>query len=161
MLSWMEAKITSLKSVITKNSRGLDTVQTTLGLEDRSKGSFIVPSGESSGGYEAVALPAEKAVEILNNDLSAQIIGKTFDPESLDEYLISLDGTKTKSSLGGNTLLSISVAFVKALANLHNIELFNFIHDYLDNASSKIKVPSLMINMIEGGKHADNKLDIQ
>ena len=162
MLLLMNAKIKEISSKIISDSQGHNTIQTTIILENNSQGSFSVPSGTSTGGYEAVPVDAAKAVDLINNSLKKVLEGRVFDSGELDNFLITKDGTENKSNLGANTILSISIAFIKALAVSLNQPLFSFTQSFMDKTSStKPSIPRLMLNLIEGGKHADFALDFQ
>ena len=160
-------KITNLKSRQIFDSRGNPTVETDLVLNNNSFGRAAVPSGASKGIYEAIELRDKTndyngkgiltAVEKINKDLKNKLLNIKFDSqEVLDNFLIDLDGTTNKSNLGANTILSISIAFAKARANIKNKNLFQII-----NNPKSFSLPKPMLNIINGGAHADNGLDIQ
>jgi len=160
-------KITHLKSRQIFDSRGLPTVETDLIIENEHFGRASVPSGASKGIFEAIELRDQKkeyhgkgvliAVGKLNNEIKKKLIGKTFySQKDLDEYLIELDGTDNKSNFGANTILSISIAFAKAEAKFKNKHLFESIC-----FQKKYYLPKPMLNVINGGIHGDNGLDIQ
>ena len=160
-------KITYLKSRQIFDSRGNPTVETDLMINDKYFGRAAVPSGASKGIFEAIELRDKNkdyngkgvlnAVEKINNEIKNKILNIKFSAqEDLDNFLIKLDGTKNKSNLGANTILSISIAFAKARANLENKQLFEVITN-----SSDYSLPKPMLNIINGGAHADNGLDIQ
>jgi enolase len=160
-------KITHIKSRQIFDSRGNPTVETDLIINNNFIGRAAVPSGASKGIYEAIELRDKnhdyngkgvlKAVDKINNDIKNKLLNINFDSqEDLDNFLIDLDGTINKSNIGANTILSISVAFAKARANFENKQLFQAIND-----SQSFSLPSPMLNIINGGAHADNELDIQ
>ena len=122
-------KITYLKSRQIFNSRGNPTVETDLIIIDKFFGRASVPSGASKGIFEAIELRDKSkdyngegvliSVEKINNEIKRKILDVKFNSqEDLDNFLIKLDGTANKSNLGANTILSISIAFAKAMANL-------------------------------------------
>ena len=160
-------KITYLKSRQIFDSRGNPTVETDLIINDKFFGRASVPSGASKGIFEAIELRDKSkdyngegvliSVEKINNEIKRKILDVKFNSqEDLDNFLIKLDGTANKSNLGANTILSISIAFAKAMANLKNKQLFEVITN-----SSNYSLPKPMLNIINGGAHADNGLDIQ
>ncbi len=148
------------------DSRGNPTVEVDVVLVDNSFGRFSVPSGASTGSFEALELrdgdknnyngkSVEKAVRNVNEIIKPKIISKSFESfEELDNLLISLDGTKNKSNLGANAILGVSCAFVKAICDSKKIELYQL----MDNSGI---LPTPMMNIINGGKHADNNINIQ
>lgn len=148
------------------DSRGLPTVEVDVILENNIKATASVPSGASTGEREALELRDNdarycgkgvlKAVDNVNNLIKKHIIGlEVTDQKQIDEVMLSLDSTKNKSNLGANAILGVSLACLKAAALDNNLELYS----YLNKNSSNIPYP--MINIINGGKHADNNLDIQ
>ena len=160
-------KITYLKSRQIFDSRGNPTVETDLMINDKFFGRAAVPSGASKGIFEAIELRDKNkdyngkgvlgAVEKINNEIKSKILNIKFDSqEDLDNFLIKLDGTMNKSNLGANTILSISIAFAKARANHGQKQLFQVIENTNDYS-----LPKPMLNIINGGAHADNGLDIQ
>jgi enolase len=152
------------------DSRGVPTISTKLWLDDGSIGKFDVPSGASTGESEVLELRdgdlsryfgmgVLKAVDIVNNDISKFIIGKNFNSqEELDKYLIELDGTKQKTRLGGNSILSVSIAFCKACAKSKGIEVYQYISDLLHTT---ISMPTPRILIMEGGAHGNWSTDFQ
>ncbi len=149
------------------DSRGNPTCEVDVWLTLGGFGRFSVPSGASTGSFEAVELrdgdkscyngkSVEKAVSNVNEIIKNNIISKKFNQKSLDSLLISLDGTKNKSNLGANAILGVSMAFLKACANQENLPLYKFI-----SPRQSYVMPSPMMNVINGGKHADNNLNIQ
>lgn len=150
------------------DSRGNPTVEVEVYLEDGTMGSAIVPSGASTGIFEAVELRdgdksrylgkgVQKAVENVNDIIAPEIIGMdATDQVSLDETLLKLDGTPNKSKLGANAILGVSMASVRAAAQSIEIPLFQ----YLGGVNSK-QLPTPMMNILNGGEHADNNVDIQ
>ena len=158
----MEATIREVSAKLIRDSEDKNTIETTVEIDNGVKGIFAVPSGESTGGYEAFLLDPEKAVFLINTQLRNILVGKSFQPQGLDEFLISTDGSLTKSNFGANTILSISVAFFKALANLSQTPLYQLIQQYANiTSTTSFKIPRLMVNIIEGGKHAPGSIDFQ
>ena len=160
-------KITHIKSRQIFDSRGDPTVETDLVINNNFIGRAAVPSGASKGIYEAIELRDEtphyngkgvlNAVDKINNGVKTKLLNMSFNSqEALDNFLIDLDGTINKSKLGANTILSISIAFAKARANFENKHLFQTI-----SSAKSFSLPKPMLNIINGGAHADNGLDIQ
>ena len=149
------------------DSRGNPTLEVDVFLEGNIKGSASVPSGASTGAYEVVekrdndsrffGKGVKKAVEIVNTKISSSLEGaNSLDQERIDNILIELDGTKDKSNLGGNSTLGVSLACSRAASNFLNIPLFKYIGN---EASNLLPIP--FMNIINGGVHANNKLDFQ
>lgn len=164
-------KITDLHSLEILDSRGNPTVRTFLTLEDGSIHSSSVPSGASTGSHEAVELRDEdpkrymgkgvtKAVENVNTVFKTSIIGMEADPNSVDEKLLELDGTANKAKLGANAILSVSQAVVRAAAHGANKPLWKFMNEYYFEGKS-VDFPQLLVNIVNGGKHASWNFDIQ
>jgi enolase len=150
------------------DSRGNPTCEADIILDDGTLGRGAVPSGASTGKLEAIEIrdndpnvylgkSVNKAVNNINNVISAEINASTaFDQESFDKFLIELDGTNNKEKLGANTILALSIAFAKAIANKNNIQLYQSLTE-----ESSYMLPIPMMNIINGGAHANNKLDFQ
>jgi len=149
------------------DSRGNPTVEVEVHLEDGSIGSAIVPSGASTGKFEAVELRdgddrymgkgVMKAVKNVNEIIAPKIIGlNVFDQVFIDKLMIELDGTDNKGKLGANAILGISMACARAAAIALDIPLYR----YIGGANAKT-IPVPMMNIVNGGEHADNSLDIQ
>jgi enolase len=150
------------------DSRGNPTVEVDVLLEDGSLGRAIVPSGASTGAHEAVELrDGDKtrylgkgvlnAVEAVNGEIYDTLRGlDAEDQRRVDDSLLQLDGTDNKSRLGANSILGTSLATAKAAAIASNLPL----HRYVGGANAHI-MPVPMMNIINGGKHADNPIDIQ
>lgn len=164
-------KITDLKSLEILDSRGNPTVRSVVYLEDGSKHFSSVPSGASTGSHEAVELRDEdssrylgrgviKAVENVNTIIKDEIVGTDADPNSVDSLLLKLDGTEKKSKLGANSILSVSQAVVKAAAYASNQKLWEFMNSYYF-PTRKVGFPQLLVNIVNGGKHASWNFDIQ
>lgn len=147
------------------DSRGNPTVEVDVILESGILGRAIVPSGASTGEREALELRdggsrymgkgVQKAVENVNTIIKNAVIGMdSLNQKELDEKMIELDGTKTKSKLGANAILAVSMANLKAAALYEGMPLYK----YIGNGS---QLPIAMMNILNGGAHADNPLDIQ
>jgi enolase len=163
--------IKSVKAREILDSRGNPTVEVDLIFKDGSFGRSLVPSGASTGSHEAVELRdgdpkryggkgVEKAVKNVNTIISKAIVNKKFDQRTLDNTLIKLDGTKNKGKLGANAILGVSMAFAHAFAKSKKVSLSK----YFNSISGKkigMKLPVPMMNIINGGKHAENASDIQ
>jgi len=164
----MYIEIIDVKAREVLDSRGNPTVEVEVFLEDGSKGSAIVPSGASTGKFEALELRdgdkkryqgkgVEKAVKHVNEEIAPSIVGlNVFDQAFIDKILLELDGTENKSKLGANAILGTSMAVAKAAANCLDLPLYK----YLGGANAKV-LPVPFMNVINGGAHADNSLDIQ
>jgi enolase len=149
------------------DSRGNPTVEVDVVLEDGSLGRAAVPSGASTGAHEAVELRdgdkaymgkgVLKAVSHVNGAISKTITGKdAAEQRALDEALIKLDGTSNKGHLGANAILGVSMAAARAAAEAAGLPLYR----YLGGAAAR-RLPVPMMNIINGGVHADNNVDIQ
>lgn len=150
------------------DSRGNPTVEVDILLEDGSFGRAAVPSGASTGAYEAVELRdgdkdkylgkgVLKAVEAVNGEIRETLTGfDAEDQEELDAAMIALDGTENKGRLGANSILGVSLAAAKAAADARGLPLYR----YVGGVSARI-LPVPMMNIINGGEHADNPIDIQ
>jgi len=150
------------------DSRGNPTVEVDVELADGSAGRAAVPSGASTGAREAVELrdgePARfhgkgvrRAVEAVNGEIAAAVRGRDAEDQSgLDAALIALDGTANKARLGANAILGVSLAAAKAAAAAHRLPLYR----YVGGVDARI-LPVPMMNIINGGAHADNPLDFQ
>lgn len=120
-----------------------------------------VPSGASKGKYEAKVIDVKKAIENIEKIISPSLVGK--DPtnqEEIDKILLSLDGTKDKSKLGGNAIVGVSMAICRAGAKVKNIPLWKHIRE-ISGIKGKISLPRPCFNIINGGVHGHNQLDIQ
>lgn len=150
------------------DSRGNPTVEVEVYLDDGASGRAMVPSGASTGKFEALELRdgdksrymgkgVLKAVENVNEIIAPEVIGlNAFEQVILDKTLIELDGTETKSKLGANAILGVSMATARAAANSLGIPLYQ----YLGGVNAKV-LPIPFMNIVNGGEHADNSLDIQ
>lgn len=149
------------------DSRGNPTVEVEITLESGATGRALVPSGASTGEYEAVELRdsderymgkgVQKAVANVNDVIAPELIGlDALDQLGIDELMLELDGTNNKAKLGANAILGVSLAVAHAAADALNLPLYV----YLGGFSAK-QLPVPMMNIINGGEHADNNVDIQ
>ena len=150
------------------DSRGNPTIEVDVGLENGTIGRAAVPSGASTGEHEAVELRdgdksnylgkgVLKAVENVNSKIAPELIGlDARDQEAIDHLMIELDGTPNKAKLGANAILGVSMAVAKAAAELSHLPLYR----YLGGSAARI-LPVPMMNILNGGKHADNNVDFQ
>ena len=159
--------ISHLKSRQVFDSRGFPTIETDVFLTDGSVASATVPSGASTGSYEAHELRDQNkkylnksvfnAVDNVNIKINKVLKGMTpFDQNKIDNILIELDGTSNKSKIGANAILSVSIANCKVAAKSKKKEIF----EYLSN-DANFKLPYPLMNIINGGAHANNSLNIQ
>lgn len=160
--------ITSVTGRRVLDSRGNPTVEVDVELADGSLGRAAVPSGASTGAREAVELrdgdPArwhgkgvDRAVHHVNTELAAAVIGRDAEDQAgLDAALVATDGTATKARLGANAILGISLANAKAATASHRLPLYR----YLGGSDARL-LPVPMMNIVNGGAHADNPLDFQ
>lgn len=148
------------------DSRGNPTIEVDMTLDNGVTATASVPSGASTGSREALELRDKdpkrfegkgvlQAVSNVNTIIRPALIGKKADQLSIDNYLIKLDGTENKSNLGANAILAVSLACLKCLAKANDKELY----EYVSNKSVTMPIP--MINIINGGAHAVNNIDIQ
>ena len=150
------------------DSRGNPTVEVEVLTEEGGVGRAIVPSGASTGAHEAVELRdgdksrylgkgVQKAVDNVNEIIADEIIGEeVLEQVRIDNLMIELDGTENKGKLGANAILGVSIAVAKAAAD----ELGLHLYEYLGGVNSKV-IPLPMMNILNGGEHADNNVDIQ
>jgi len=148
------------------DSRGNPTVEVEMVLANNISAVASVPSGASTGSKEALELRdgddarflgkgVLKAVENVNTIIRSALIGQKLDQVNVDKILLRLDGTPNKSNLGANATLAVSLACLKCLAKLQEKELYEYV------TYGKVTLPIPMINIINGGAHADNDLDVQ
>ena len=160
------SKITKINALQVFDSRGNPTIETEIYLDDGSKASAFVPSGASTGTHEAFELrdfenknylgkSVLKAIEKVNGEISKTLIGISVEDQAkIDNTLIELDGTKQKKRLGANAILSVSLAASKVSAVSKNLPLYK-------SLGSKKTLPLPLMNVINGGAHANNSLRIQ
>ncbi len=161
-------RIKNLTALEVLDSRGNPTVEVHVELESGAYGRAIVPSGASTGKYEAVELRdgdkkryggkgTLKAVAHVNDEIKKELIGQSASNQTkIDADMIELDGTENKSKLGANAILGVSMAVAKAAAKHHQLPLYRYI-----GGASACTLPVPMMNIINGGGHADNNLDFQ
>jgi len=165
-------KIANIKGREVLDSRGNPTVEADVILEDGTIGSACAPSGASTGSREALELRDKdasrylgkgvlKAVEAVNGKIRDALIGKdAADQRALDNIMLEPDGTENKANLGANAILAVSLAAAKAAAASLGKPLYAHIAD-LNGTSGKYSMPVPMMNILNGGEHADNNVDIQ
>ncbi len=161
-------KIKEIKGMQVLDSRGNPTVQVKVLIENGIEGKAIVPSGASTGSFEAVELrdnekdkyngkSVEKAVRNVNTIINEKLRGEDiFNQAKIDHKMIELDGTKNKSELGANAILGVSLACCDAAAKALNMPLYKYI-----GGISGTNMPIPMMNILNGGKHSDNNVNIQ
>jgi enolase len=164
----MSCKIKNIKARQILDSRGNPTIEVDCILDDKSIGRAAVPSGASTGEHEAIELRdgdkskylgkgVLQAVSNVNDIISREIIGADpFAQRAIDNKLIALDGTENKSKLGANAILGVSLAVSKAAANAKGVQLYEYL-----GGSDAVTLPIPMMNIINGGSHADNNVDLQ
>jgi len=164
----MFTTIVDVKAREILDSRGNPTVEVDVTLEDGSFGRAAVPSGASTGAHEAVELRDTKAkrymgkgtltaVKNVNTKIAPEIIGfEALAQEDVDRFMIELDGTKNKAKFGANAILGVSLAVAKAAAASVGLPLYR----YLGGCNANV-LPVPMMNILNGGKHADNNVDFQ
>ena len=162
------SQISQLRAREILDSRGNPTVEVDVTLENGAFGRAAVPSGASTGAHEAVELrdgdPARyagkgvlRAVEAVNDEIADAVIGmNASDQIALDGAMIELDGTPNKSRLGANAILGVSLAVARASAVAAGLPLYRYV-----GGTSASLLPVPMMNIINGGAHADNSIDIQ
>ena len=160
--------IDAIKALEVLDSRGNPTVQVEVILEGGFYGRSIVPSGASTGSFEAVELRdgdenrylgkgVQKAVSNVNDRIARKLKNmNVYDQRKIDQMLIELDGTENKSKLGANATLGVSLAIAKAAADSLGVSLYNYI-----GGINAHELPVPMMNILNGGKHSDNNLSIQ
>ena len=169
------SKITEIKAIQVLDSRGVPTVSCSITLDNNISAHSIVPSGASTGTKEALELRdgntdylgkgVQKAVNNINEILKPALIN--LDPcqqREIDNIIIKIDGTSDKSNIGANAILAVSLAVSHVAAKDKGIDLythFSDIYQEITNSSVKSNLPMPMLNILNGGEHADNNIDIQ
>ena len=160
--------INSINAMEILDSRGNPTLQVEVVTEDGYVGIASVPSGASTGSFEAVELRdgdknrylgkgVKKAVENVNKKIAKELEGRNvFEQRLIDEKMLKLDDTPNKSNLGANAILGVSLAVAKAASNALGMELYNYI-----GGINATELPVPMMNILNGGKHSDNNISIQ
>ena len=152
------------------DSRGTPTIEVDCQLSDGSIGRAAVPSGASTGQYEALELRDNnsiyfgksvlKAINNVNTVIAPELIGNTSnDIYEIDQIMRELDNTENKAILGANAMLGVSLASLKAFAQSQNTPIYQYIASHYNNGSYSMPIP--MMNILNGGSHADNNVDIQ
>ncbi|OUR87219.1 phosphopyruvate hydratase [Gammaproteobacteria bacterium 42_54_T18] len=167
------SKIVEIRAREILDSRGNPTVEADVILESGAAGFACAPSGASTGSREALELrDGDKtrylgkgvlnAVSIINNDIKQLLLGMdATDQRAIDQAMIEADGTDNKGKFGANAILAVSLATAKA-ASVHNgVALYQYISELIDGKSGPFTLPVPMMNIINGGEHADNNVDIQ
>ncbi|MDL2256472.1 phosphopyruvate hydratase, partial [Parabacteroides sp. OttesenSCG-928-K15] len=161
-------KITNLEAIEILDSRGNPTIEADITLEDGTQARAMVPSGASTGEREAVELRdgdkqryggkgVLKAVENVNKTIARAIVGESFASQrELDYAMIELDGTPNKAKLGANAILAVSMAYARTKAQSMRLPLYQYL-----GGSNAYVLPVPCMNVINGGKHADNNVDFQ
>ncbi len=161
-------RITGIQAREVLDSRGNPTVEVDVYLAGGVKGSAAVPSGASTGEHEAVELRdgdkdrylgkgVLKAVQNVNDVIGTELLGMdSLDQRQIDQTMIALDGTKNKSNLGANAILGVSMAVAKAAAQALEIPLYRYL-----GGTNAHTLPVPMMNILNGGQHADNNVDVQ
>lgn len=168
-------KIKEIKALEILDSRGKPTIRAFVTLDDGSVHKASVPSGASTGTHEALELRdgdtskflgqgVQKAVQNVNSQIAKTLVGQEIaDPRKLDEIMLKMDGSENKSKLGANAILSVSLALHRAAAYAADMPLWKFINTYyfIGDHTIEPSFPRLMVNVVNGGKHAGWNFDIQ
>ena len=163
----MKTTIKKMSALEILDSRGNPTVRTYVELEDGTKAVSSVPSGASTGQNEAVELRdndsryggkgVRKAVSHVNNEIAKALTGKDATRQKeLDYLMIDLDGTENKGKLGANAILGASMAIARAASQSVNLPLYQYL-----GGVNAVRIPVPCMNILNGGEHADNSVDIQ
>ena len=167
------AKIIQIRAREVLDSRGNPTVEADVILESGAAGFACAPSGASTGSREALELRdgdvsrylgkgVLKAVNYINDDINALLMGKNaLDQRAIDQAMIDADGTENKSKYGANAILAVSLANAKAAAVEKGVPLYQHISEMSDGKAGPYSMPVPMMNILNGGEHADNNVDIQ
>ena len=165
-------EITDIRAREILDSRGNPTVQADVELASGHVGSACVPSGASTGSREALELRDQdpvrykgkgvlRAVENVNTLIRERLLGRDVEDQmSLDAIMLDLDGTENKEVLGANAILAVSLASAAATAKVKNLELYEYLAE-VDGSPGRYSMPVPMMNILNGGEHADNNVDIQ
>jgi len=168
----MEVKIKKVIAREILDSRGYPTIETDMYLSDGSFGRAAVPSGASTGSNEALELRdggkrflgkgVQKAVDNVHKHIFPEIVDmKALDQKGIDEMMIKLDGTQNKTKLGANAILSVSMALARAAAASCKMPLYAYIRKAYGIKHKDYLIPTPMLNIVNGGKHADSGLSVQ
>ena len=165
-------EITDIRAREILDSRGNPTVEAEVEIENKYTGSACVPSGASTGSREALELRdgdksrflgkgVLKAVENVNTRIREMLLGRNGAEQSgIDNLMIEMDGTENKGSLGANAILAVSMANAAAAAEARQLQLYEYLAE-LDGSPGRYSMPVPMMNILNGGEHADNNVDIQ
>jgi enolase len=165
-------EITDIRAWEILDSRGNPTIETDVELASGHVGSACVPSGASTGSREALELRDKdpgrykgkgvlKAVENVNTRIRERLLGRDVeDQKAIDQIMLELDGTEAKEVLGANAILAVSMASAAAAAKAKNLWLYEYLA-IIDGSSGRYSMPVPMMNILNGGEHADNNIDIQ
>jgi enolase len=167
--------IKSIKAIQVFDSRGTPTISCRVDLESGATYTSMVPSGASTGSREALELRdggssylgkgVQTAIKNIHNKIAPALIGMDVtDQKLIDETMIALDGSDTKSNLGANSILGVSLAVLGAGANFNRIPIYQYvnkIYSDINGVTLDMNLPIPMLNIINGGEHADNNIDIQ
>src|SRR5499425_2808099 len=168
----MTTKISKVHARQVLDSRGNPTVEADVYVGDGVRGRAAVPSGASTGEHEALELRDSdkskylgkgvlKAVANVNSEITKAVVGlDASDQRALDKRMIELDGTPTKSRLGANAILAVSMAVARGAAAAQNLPLYKYLARYSTDPSANL-LPVPMMNILNGGAHADNSVDFQ
>jgi len=165
------AEIKKISAMEILDSRGNPTVQAFVSLDNGMTGSAAIPSGASTGTYEAIelrdndtrynGLGVKKACENINGQINKRLKGvNVLDQQNIDRFLLDLDGTENKSNLGANAMLAVSMASARVAAIYENTPLFSYLAKKYKFGKPK-KIPTAFFNVINGGAHSDSGLSIQ
>lgn len=164
-------KITDIKAMEVLDSRGNPTVEAGVQLENGAFGKAIVPSGASTGTLEALELRdgdesrfggkgVLTAVSHVNSEIAGALIGQKAEQKTVDSIMLALDGTENKSKLGANAILAVSLAVAKAVARAKGVPFYRYVAE-LAGTENAMSLPMPMMNVMNGGAHADFATDIQ
>lgn len=165
-------KITRVQGREILDSRGNPTVEVDVVLENGTMGRAAVPSGASTGEREALELRdgdkkrylgkgVQKAVAHVNGEIAAAVVGQDAEQRAIDALMNRLDGTPTKSRLGANAILGVSMAVSRAVATARNLPLYAYLGQVASVTAEQFVLPVPMMNILNGGAHADSNVDIQ
>lgn len=167
------SKIKEVRAREILDSRGNPTIEVRVTLDDHISAKAAVPSGASTGVHEALELrdadPQRyqgkgvlKACQNVNEIIAREIVGQEPDPRAIDQKMLEMDSTPNKSKLGANAILGVSLAVARVAAKAENFPLYLYLRKYYQfDVSGEYKFPYPMVNLINGGRHADNELDVQ
>lgn len=157
------ARIKEIKARKILNSKGNPTIETTVFLSNNIKGVASVPSGTSVGKYEAwEEKDINKAIKNIETIVTPRLSGlEVNNQKEIDKIMIDIDGTKNKQKLGANSILSVSIAVAKTASQNLSVPLFEYLSNLTQKKQSKLKIPTPCFNLINGGKHGCDNLDLQ